>query len=39
VLQGWGCDVIQGFLRFRPAPAAAATASLEKDKQDALLPA
>ena len=22
VLQGWGCDVIQGFLRFRPAPAA-----------------
>ena len=39
VLQGWGCDVIQGFLRFRPAPAAAATASLEKDKQDALQPA
>jgi diguanylate cyclase (GGDEF)-like protein len=39
VLQGWGCDVIQGFLRFRPAPAAAATASLEKDKQDALEPA
>ena len=36
VLQGWGCDVIQGFLRFRPAPAAAATASLEKDKQEAL---
>jgi diguanylate cyclase (GGDEF)-like protein len=34
-LQGWGCDVIQGFLRFRPAPAAAATASLEKDKRDA----
>ena len=39
VLQGWGCDVIQGFLRFRPAPAAAATASLEKDKQDALVAA
>jgi len=39
VLQGWGCDVIQGFLRFRPAPAAAATASLEKDKLDALQPA
>ncbi|MEO6448671.1 MAG: bifunctional diguanylate cyclase/phosphodiesterase [Burkholderiaceae bacterium] len=39
VLQGWGCDVIQGFLRFRPAPAAAATAALEKDKQDALEPA
>ena len=39
VLQGWGCDVIQGFLRFRPAPAAAATASLEKEKQDALMPA
>ena len=38
-LQGWGCDVIQGFLRFRPAPAAAATASLEKDKLDALQPA
>ena len=36
VLQGWGCDVIQGFLHFRPAPAAAATASLEKDKLDAL---
>ena len=32
----WGCDVIQGFLRFRPAPAAAATASLEKDKLDAV---
>ncbi|MCK9684089.1 bifunctional diguanylate cyclase/phosphodiesterase [Scleromatobacter humisilvae] len=39
VLQGWGCDVIQGFLRFRPAPAAAATASLEKDKLEALQPA
>ncbi len=39
VLQGWGCDVIQGFLRFRPVPAAAATASLEKDRQDALLAA
>jgi diguanylate cyclase (GGDEF)-like protein len=39
MLQGWGCDVIQGFLRFRPAPAAAATASLEKDKLDALQPA
>ena len=37
VLQGWGCDVIQGFLRFRPAPADAATASLEKDKRDALM--
>jgi len=37
VLQGWGCDVIQGFLRFRPAPAEAATASLEKDKRDALM--
>ncbi|MFL6679921.1 MAG: putative bifunctional diguanylate cyclase/phosphodiesterase [Burkholderiaceae bacterium] len=36
VLQGWGCDVIQGFLRFRPAPAATATGLLEKDKQDAL---
>jgi diguanylate cyclase (GGDEF)-like protein len=39
VLQGWGCDVIQGFLRFRPAPAAAATGFLEKDKLDALEPA
>ena len=39
VLQGWGCDVIQGFLRFRPAPAATATGQLEQDKQDALLPA
>jgi diguanylate cyclase (GGDEF)-like protein len=39
VLQGWGCDVIQGFLRFRPAPAAAATDFLEKDKQEALQPA
>ncbi len=39
VLQGWGCDVIQGFLRFRPAPAAAATGFLEKDRQDALEPA
>ena len=39
VLQGWGCDVIQGFLRFRPAPAAAATGFLEKDKRDALEPA
>ena len=38
-LEGWGCDVIQGFLRFRPAPAAAATASLEKDKREALQPA
>ena len=36
VLQGWGCDVIQGFLRFRPAPAATATGLLEKDRQDAL---
>jgi EAL domain-containing protein (putative c-di-GMP-specific phosphodiesterase class I) len=36
VLQGWGCDAIQGFLHFRPAPAAVATASLERDKQDAL---
>ena len=36
VLQGWGCDVIQGFLRFRPAPADTATGLLEKDKQDAL---
>ena len=26
---------VQGFLRFRPAPAAVATASLEKDKADA----
>ena len=39
VLQGWGCDVIQGFLRFRPAPAATATGQLEKDRQDALQPA
>ena len=39
VLQSWGCDVIQGFLRFRPAPAATATAQLEKDRQDALQPA
>ena len=39
VLEGWGCDVIQGFLRFRPAPAATATGQLEKDKLDALLPA
>jgi diguanylate cyclase (GGDEF)-like protein len=36
VLQGWGCDVIQGFLRFRPAPAATATTQLEQDKQAAL---
>ena len=39
VLQGWGCDVIQGFLRFRPAPATTATSQLEKDKQDAMQPA
>jgi len=39
VLRRWGCDVIQGFLHFRPAPAATATASLEKDKLDALQPA
>jgi diguanylate cyclase (GGDEF)-like protein len=39
VLEGWGCDVIQGFLRFRPAPAATATGQLEKDRQDALQPA
>jgi EAL domain-containing protein (putative c-di-GMP-specific phosphodiesterase class I)/GGDEF domain-containing protein len=39
VLQGWGCDVIQGFLRFRPASAAMATGFLEKDKQDALVAA
>jgi EAL domain-containing protein (putative c-di-GMP-specific phosphodiesterase class I) len=32
VLQGWGCDVIQGFLRFRPAPAATATGQLETDR-------
>jgi diguanylate cyclase (GGDEF)-like protein len=36
VLQRWGCDVIQGFLRFRPAPAGAATGFLEKDKLDAV---
>lgn len=36
VLQGWGCDVIQGFLRFRPAPATTATSLLEQDKQAAL---
>ena len=36
VLEGWGCDVIQGFLRFRPAPAATATGQLEQDRQDAL---
>jgi len=36
VLQGWGCDVIQGFLRFRPAPADTATGLLEKDRQEAL---
>lgn len=35
VLQGWGCDVIQGFLRFRPAPASTCTGQLEKDKLDA----
>jgi diguanylate cyclase (GGDEF)-like protein len=39
VLQGWGCDVIQGFLRFRPVPADIATGFLEKDKRDALAPA
>jgi len=39
VLQRWGCDVIQGFLRFRPAPAATATGQLEKDRLDALQPA
>jgi EAL domain-containing protein (putative c-di-GMP-specific phosphodiesterase class I) len=36
VLQRWGCDVIQGFLRFRPAPAGTATGQLEKDKLDAV---
>ncbi|HEX7688020.1 MAG TPA: GGDEF domain-containing phosphodiesterase, partial [Burkholderiaceae bacterium] len=30
-LQHWGCDVVQGFLRFRPAPAATATALLQQD--------
>jgi len=29
-LSRWGCDVVQGFLRFRPVPAAAATALLEE---------
>ncbi|HEX7636931.1 MAG TPA: bifunctional diguanylate cyclase/phosphodiesterase, partial [Burkholderiaceae bacterium] len=28
----WGCDVIQGFLRFRPAPATTATSQLEQDR-------
>jgi len=28
-LARWGCDVVQGFLRFRPVPAAMATALLE----------
>ena len=36
MLERWGCDVIQGFLRFRPAPAGTATSLLEKDTQDAL---
>ena len=35
VLPGWGCDVVQGFLRFRPAPALAATALLEADRRGA----
>jgi diguanylate cyclase (GGDEF)-like protein len=36
MLERWGCDVVQGFLRFRPAPAGTATSLLEKDTQDAL---
>ena len=36
VLQRWGCDVIQGFLRFRPAPAGTATGLLEKDTREAM---
>ncbi|MDP9044436.1 MAG: bifunctional diguanylate cyclase/phosphodiesterase, partial [Pseudomonadota bacterium] len=35
-LARWGCDVIQGFLRFRPSPASTATAQLEADARDAL---
>jgi diguanylate cyclase (GGDEF)-like protein len=39
VLERWGCDVIQGFLRFRPAPAGAATRLLENDAREAMLAA
>jgi len=35
LLERWGCDVIQGFLRFRPAPARTATSLLEQDAREA----
>jgi EAL domain-containing protein (putative c-di-GMP-specific phosphodiesterase class I) len=36
LLDGWGCDIVQGFLHSRPAPAATATALLMSDRQPAL---
>jgi len=36
LLDGWGCDIVQGFLHSRPAPAAAATTLLMSDRQPAL---
>jgi len=36
VLKGWGCDIVQGFLHSRPAPATTATALLASEQQPAL---
>ena len=32
-LKRWGCDIVQGFLHSRPAPAATATSLLEADRR------
>lgn len=39
VLNGWGCDIVQGFLHSRPAPAVTATSLLVSDRQPALVAA
>jgi len=39
LLDGWGCDIVQGFLHSRPAPATAATALLAGEQQPALVAA
>jgi len=33
VLKRWGCDIVQGFLHSRPAPAATATGLLERERR------
>jgi len=35
MLRQWGCDIVQGFLHSRPAPAAVATELLATDRQGA----